>query len=89
MRRMLLSSTNRLLQTRIWYSTAGLMRKFLVYPAAVIWPGNLVGTTLMYAMHERKEKLDPTVSPTLSIVCLRLPWLVYVLLDTRCFVHSS
>lgn len=31
----------------IGYGIAGIMRKFLVYPAAMIWPGNLVSVTLM------------------------------------------
>ncbi|KAI3399059.1 hypothetical protein diail_7859 [Diaporthe ilicicola] len=43
------------------YGIAGIMRKFLVYPAAMIWPGNLVSVTLMNAMYEGNEKPDPTV----------------------------
>lgn len=45
----------------IGYGIAGLLRKFLVYPAAMIWPGNLVGVTLMHAMHEKFEGPDPTI----------------------------
>ncbi|KAF1992560.1 OPT family small oligopeptide transporter [Aulographum hederae CBS 113979] len=45
----------------IGYGIAGLLRRFLVYPAAMIWPANLVGVTLMHAMHEGNEKPDPTV----------------------------
>jgi OPT family small oligopeptide transporter len=45
----------------IGYGIAGLLRKFLVYPAAMIWPSNLVGVTLMHAMHEKFETPDPTV----------------------------
>lgn len=43
------------------YGIAGMMRRFLVYPASMIWPGNLVSVTLMNAMYEGKDKLDPTV----------------------------
>lgn len=43
------------------YGIAGMMRKFLVYPASMIWPGNLVSVTLMNAMHEQNAKPDPTV----------------------------
>ncbi|KAH8782850.1 OPT family small oligopeptide transporter [Diaporthe sp. PMI_573] len=43
------------------YGIAGIMRKFLVYPAAMIWPGNLVSVTLMNAMYEGNENPDPTV----------------------------
>jgi hypothetical protein len=32
-----------------------------VYPAAMIWPGNLVSVTLMNAMYESSEDRDPTV----------------------------
>ncbi|KAK3322505.1 OPT family small oligopeptide transporter [Apodospora peruviana] len=44
------------------YGIAGMMRKFLVYPAAMIWPGNLVSVTLMNAMYETNDPLrDPTI----------------------------
>ncbi|KAL2201399.1 OPT oligopeptide transporter protein-domain-containing protein [Corynascus similis CBS 632.67] len=43
------------------YGIAGMMRRFLVYPASMIWPGNLVSVTLMNAMYESSEDTDPTV----------------------------
>ncbi|KAH6627817.1 OPT oligopeptide transporter protein-domain-containing protein [Chaetomium tenue] len=43
------------------YGIAGMMRRFLVYPAAMIWPGNLVSVTLMNAMYESSEDRDPTI----------------------------
>lgn len=43
------------------YGIAGIMRKFLVYPAAMIWPANLVSVTLMNAMYEKNDHPDPTV----------------------------
>ncbi|KAI0995954.1 Sexual differentiation process protein [Podosphaera aphanis] len=45
----------------IGYGIAGMLRKFLVYPAAMIWPNNLVNVTLMNVMHEKVDKKDPTV----------------------------
>ena len=32
-----------------------------VYPAAMIWPGNLVSVTLMNAMYENNDRPDPTI----------------------------
>ncbi|KAK4167580.1 putative sexual differentiation process protein [Cladorrhinum sp. PSN259] len=43
------------------YGIAGMMRRFLVYPASMIWPGNLVAVTLMNAMYETNEEKDPKV----------------------------
>ncbi|KAE9989912.1 GPI transamidase component [Venturia inaequalis] len=45
----------------VGYGIAGMLRQFLVYPAAMIWPSNLVSVTLMHAMHESNEEPDPTV----------------------------
>ena len=45
----------------VGYGIAGIMRKFLVYPASMIWPGTLVSVTLMNAMYEKNDRLDPTV----------------------------
>ncbi|GAO19962.1 hypothetical protein UVI_02046140 [Ustilaginoidea virens] len=43
------------------YGIAGTMRKFLVYPASMIWPSNLVAVTMMNAMYEKNEVRDPSV----------------------------
>ncbi|KAM6539972.1 hypothetical protein FALCPG4_001717 [Fusarium falciforme] len=45
----------------VGYGIAGMLRKFLVYPASMIWPENLVGVTLMNAMYERNDTPDPTI----------------------------
>jgi OPT family oligopeptide transporter len=45
----------------VGYGIAGILRRFLVYPAAMIWPSNLVSVSLLHAMHEKEEDLDPTV----------------------------
>lgn len=41
------------------YGLAGLSRRFLVWPAAMIWPGNLVNCALFYTLHDRRSKSDP------------------------------
>ncbi|KAI5198829.1 OPT family small oligopeptide transporter [Aureobasidium subglaciale] len=38
---------------------AGVFRRFLVWPAALIWPANFSMTTLLYALHD-KSKADPS-----------------------------
>ncbi|KPM37308.1 Sexual differentiation process protein isp4 [Neonectria ditissima] len=43
------------------YGIAGMLRKFLVYPASMIWPENLVGVTLMNAMYESNDQPDSTI----------------------------
>ncbi|TVY83460.1 Sexual differentiation process protein isp4 [Lachnellula suecica] len=61
----------------IGYGIAGMMRKFLVYPAAMIWPGNLVSVTLMSAMYETETKPDPTI---FGGKIARYRWFAYVAL---------
>lgn len=43
------------------FGMAGVMRKFLVYPASMIWPINLVNVSLMNAMHDKHDTRDPSV----------------------------
>ncbi|RFU81347.1 sexual differentiation [Trichoderma arundinaceum] len=43
------------------YGIAGVMRKYLVYPASMIWPGNLASVTMMNAMYESADQTDPAV----------------------------
>jgi OPT family small oligopeptide transporter len=43
------------------YGIAGLLREYLVYPAAMIWPINLMGCTVLHAMHQKEDDPDPTV----------------------------
>ncbi|WZH44895.1 OPT oligopeptide transporter protein-domain-containing protein [Fusarium acuminatum] len=45
----------------VGYGIAGMLRKFLVYPASMIWPENLVGVTLMNAMYEVNDAPDPSI----------------------------
>ncbi|KAI1810965.1 OPT oligopeptide transporter protein-domain-containing protein [Poronia punctata] len=43
------------------FGMAGILRKYLVYPAAMIWPTTLVAISLMSAMYETNVPKDPTV----------------------------
>jgi len=56
------------------------MRTFLVYPASMIWPANLVSVTLMNAMYESGDKLDPT---TFGGTVPRYRWFGYVCLGKQ------
>ncbi len=40
------------------YGMAGIMRKFLVWPAAMIWPANLVNCALFRTLHEDQQDED-------------------------------
>lgn len=40
------------------YGLAGISRRFLVYPSAMIWPTNLVNASLFHALHDH-SKTDP------------------------------
>ncbi|KAI7228699.1 OPT family small oligopeptide transporter [Hortaea werneckii] len=42
----------------IGIALAGVFRRFLVWPAALIWPANFSITTLLYALHD-KSRSDP------------------------------
>jgi OPT family small oligopeptide transporter len=59
------------------YGIAGIYRKFLVYPASMIWPGNLVAVTLMNAMYEQNSPPDPTI---IGGKMPRYRWFAYVTL---------
>ncbi|CAD6583618.1 MAG: hypothetical protein ASARMPRED_001375 [Alectoria sarmentosa] len=41
------------------YGLAGLFRRVLVWPAAMIWPTTLINTALFYGLHDQ-SKTDPT-----------------------------
>ncbi|KAF9410344.1 hypothetical protein BGZ94_001675 [Podila epigama] len=42
----------------VGYGMAGILRRYLVYPAAMIWPSNLVTVALFNTLH-RREQLSP------------------------------
>jgi OPT family small oligopeptide transporter len=61
----------------IGYGIAGVLRQFLVYPAAMIWPSNLMITTMIHTMHEKDPEKDPTIwGGNMS----RYRWFFYVFL---------
>ncbi|KAL9109139.1 MAG: hypothetical protein Q9227_006230 [Pyrenula ochraceoflavens] len=57
------------------FGLAGLMRKFLVEPASMIWPAQLVNTAFMYGLHDH-SKSDPTKTNGWGIS--RYRWFLYV-----------
>ncbi|KAF2225366.1 small oligopeptide transporter-like protein [Elsinoe ampelina] len=58
------------------FGLAGSVRKFLVEPASMIWPGALVNVGFMYALHDRTPS-DPSVTHGWSIS--RFRWFMYVM----------
>jgi len=61
----------------IGISLAGLFRRFLIWPSAMIWPGQFSNTTLFYALHDKKAS-DPTKTNGWSISSYR--WFMYVMM---------
>ena len=47
------------------YGMAGVLRRYLVYPAAMIWPANLVQVALFNTLHQ-DEDLAPVSGPVTS-----------------------
>ncbi|KAL7940813.1 small oligopeptide transporter, OPT family [Trichoderma barbatum] len=61
--------------TMIGYCIAGISRRFLVWPAAMIWPSNLVSTSLMYTLQDHApEDTSQTGSWSIS----RYRYFIYV-----------
>jgi hypothetical protein len=58
------------------YGLAGLLRRFLVWPAAMIWPGDLVNATLFHTLHNNKPT-DPEKTNGWRI--RRYYWFLYVM----------
>jgi OPT family small oligopeptide transporter len=56
------------------FGLAGSVRKFLVEPAAMIWPGALVNVGFLYALHDR-SKSDPSKTNGWDIS--RYRWFMY------------
>lgn len=63
----------------IGYGYAGLLRKYLVWPASMIWPTNFVNTSLFYALHDH-SKTDPIKANGWSIG--RYRYFLYVFLGS-------
>lgn len=63
----------------IGYGLAGVCRRFLVWPAAMIWPTNLVSTSVFYALHDHR-KSDPEKTNGWSIG--RYRYFLYIVLGS-------
>jgi OPT family small oligopeptide transporter len=48
------------------FGLAGVARRFLVWPSAMVWPATLITTTVMYSLHDH-SKSDPAVTNGWSI----------------------
>lgn len=59
------------------YGLAGVVRRFLVWPAAMIWPSNLVNTALFYTLHDHSAS-DPSKTNGWSIGRYRFFLYVFV-----------
>ncbi len=58
------------------YGLAGICRRWLVWPAAMIWPSDLANRALMYTLHDDSPS-DP--SKTNGWAISRYRWFLYVL----------
>ncbi|KAJ6018022.1 hypothetical protein N7451_001401 [Penicillium sp. IBT 35674x] len=63
-------------------SLAGIFRRFLVWPAAMIWPTQFANTTLFYALHD-KSASDP--SQTNGWAISRYRYFMYVMTGAFCW----
>ncbi|KAK5118449.1 hypothetical protein LTR62_002963 [Meristemomyces frigidus] len=61
---------------------AGLLRRFVVWPAAIIWPSNFSITSLLHALHDQ-SKTDPASAKGWSIS--RYRFFLYIALGSFCW----
>jgi len=61
----------------VGFGIAGLMRRYLVEPASMIWPQTLVSTSFMYALHDH-SKTDPRKSNGWPISRYRYFFIVFI-----------
>ncbi|KAF1982642.1 small oligopeptide transporter, OPT family [Aulographum hederae CBS 113979] len=59
------------------FGLAGIFRRFLVYPAAMIWPVVLPNTALFYTLHTQAK---PDASKTNGWVISRYRWFLYLMI---------
>lgn len=64
------------------FGMAGIFRKFLVDPAAMIWPTNLINTSLFYALHDHSPS-DPSKTNGWSIG--RYKWFAIICTCSFCW----
>ncbi|KAK3176727.1 hypothetical protein OEA41_008052 [Lepraria neglecta] len=60
----------------IGYGLAGIFRKVLVWPAAMIWPTSLINTALFYGLHDQ-SRTDPAKTNGWSISRYRYFFIVF------------
>ncbi|NJR31479.1 hypothetical protein HC762_01800 [bacterium] len=65
------------------YAFAGLTRRYLVRPAAMIWPGTLMSTAMFGTMHKRENE------PANGWAISRYKFFLYVWGGAFCLVFSS
>lgn len=63
----------------VGFGLAGLFRRWLVEPASMIWPSNLVNTSFMYTLHDH-SKTDPAKTNGWSIS--RYRYFLYVFIGS-------
>ncbi|KAI9743160.1 MAG: hypothetical protein M1818_003455 [Claussenomyces sp. TS43310] len=63
----------------IGFGMAGIVRRFLVWPAAMIWPSTLVNCTMFYTLHDHSTS-DPSKTNGWSIG--RYRWFLYVFIGS-------
>ncbi|MCJ1278809.1 hypothetical protein MMC21_006627 [Puttea exsequens] len=61
----------------IGYGLAGVFRKVLVWPSAMIWPTTLINTALFHGLHD-KSKTNPTTTNGWSISRYRYFFIVFI-----------
>ncbi|KAM3067181.1 hypothetical protein ACMFMG_005450 [Clarireedia jacksonii] len=61
----------------VGFGIAGMMRKYLVEPASMIWPSTLVNTSFIYALHDH-SKTDPAKANGWSIARYRYFFYVFI-----------
>ncbi|PHH77065.1 hypothetical protein CDD80_969 [Ophiocordyceps camponoti-rufipedis] len=67
------------------YGIAGAMRKYLVYPASMIWPGILVSVTMMNVMYEEEDDKKDGSSSFIGSSMPRYRW--FGLVTAGAFVY--
>jgi OPT family small oligopeptide transporter len=66
------------------FGLGGVLHRFLVEPAAMIWPSNLVNTTLFTAMHERGLN-PPDPAKTAGWTISRYRMFMYIMIGAFCW----
>ncbi|EME50295.1 hypothetical protein DOTSEDRAFT_68981 [Dothistroma septosporum NZE10] len=59
------------------FGLAGVVRRWIVEPAAMIWPGALVSVAFMYALHDHADSIPQLAS---GWIISRYKWFMYVML---------